>query len=95
MSSNISDKIVKIAGVCGGQPVIRGTRTSVLSIISYLEIYENKEAILRALPHLSPDDIEAALFYYREHTDEIEHYRREEDESETWELPKTHTRNSG
>lgn len=91
----MSDKIVKVEGICGGQPVIQGTRTSVLSIINYMEVYGDKDAILRALPHLSSEDIEAAFAYYRQHTDEIDQYRREDDESETWNLPNTHTRDVG
>jgi len=67
----------------------------VLSIVSYLEVYSNKDDILRALPHLTSEDIDAALTYYRQHTDEIEQYRREEDESETWDLPNTYTRDVG
>lgn len=91
----MSDRIVKIDGVCGGQPVIRGTRTSVLSIVNYMEVYGDTESILRALPHVTADDIEAAMVYYRNHTDEIESYRREEDASETWHLPNTYTRDAG
>ena len=91
----MSDRIVNVDGVCGGQPVIRGTRVSVLSIVSYMEIYGDPEPILRALPHLTGEDIEAAMDYYRRHTDEIERYRREEDESETWDLPNTYTRTRG
>lgn len=89
------DKIIKKEGVCGGQPVILGTRTSVLSIVNYMEIYGDADEILKALPHITSQDIEAALLYYRQHTDEIETYRREEDASETWELPNTHTRDAG
>ena len=89
------DRIVKVEGVCGGQPVIRGTRVSVLSIVNYMEIYGNRESILEALPHLTEEDIDAAVEYYRHHTDEIETYRREEDASETWDLPNTHTRGVG
>ena len=33
----MSDRIVNVDGVCGGQPVIRGTRVSVLNIVSYME----------------------------------------------------------
>lgn len=86
------DKIIKTDGICDGQPVIRGTRTSVLSIVNYMEIYGDADAIQKALPHVTPQDIEAALLYYRQHTDEIETYRREEDASETLDLPNTYTR---
>jgi uncharacterized protein (DUF433 family) len=91
----MSDKIIKTDSICDGQPVIRDTRTSVLSIVNYMEIYGDVDAILKALPHVTHEDIEAALLYYRQHTDEIETYRREEDASETWDLPNTYTRDIG
>ncbi len=91
----MSDRVVVVDGVCGGQPVIRGTRISVLSVVNYMEIYGDTKRVLEALPHLETDDIEAAMDYHRSHTDEIERYRREEEESESWKLPNTYKRGTG
>jgi uncharacterized protein (DUF433 family) len=53
-----------------------------------MQIYQSKEYILEALPHLTLEDIEAALAYYRKHRQEIEYYRQAEEESENWtEIP--------
>ncbi len=60
------------------------SRITVRDIVEYLQIYQSKERILKALPDLNPEDIEAALAYYRQHRQEIEQYRQAEEESENW-----------
>ena len=70
--------------ICGGEPIIQGTRITVRDIVEYQEIYQSKERVLKALPHLILEDIEAALDYYRQHRQEIEAYRQAEEESENW-----------
>ena len=78
----MTDRIITKDGVCGGRPIIRGTRITVLDIVTYMEIYGNRKRILQALPHLKVKDIDAALNYYREHTEEIEGYHKEEEKLE-------------
>ena len=81
-------RIITNKEICGGEPIIRSTRITVRDIVEYMQIYQSKECILEALPHLTLEDIEAALAYYRKHRQEIEHYRQAEEESENWtELP--------
>lgn len=64
--------IVHIEGVCGGKPVIKGTRTPVRSIVGYYKLGMNTEEILEGLPHLNPAQVYDALSYYFDHFDEIE-----------------------
>ncbi len=78
----MTDRIITKDDVCGGRPIIRGTRITVLDIVNYMEIYGDRDRILQALPHLTIKDIDAALNYYREHTEEIEDYRKEEEKIE-------------
>jgi uncharacterized protein (DUF433 family) len=80
-------RITRDERICGGEPIIRGSRITVRDIVEYMEIYQSKESILEALPHLILEDIEAALAYYNQHREEIERYRQEEEESENWDLP--------
>jgi uncharacterized protein (DUF433 family) len=68
-----SPYITRSPGVCGGQPVIAGTRTPVRSIVGYYKMGMSVEEILEGLPHLSPAQIFAALSYYHDHQAEIEH----------------------
>jgi len=74
--------ITRNPDICGGEPIIRGMRITVRDVIEYLELYGEPEQVLEALPDLTRDDIEAAVDYYRNHREEIERYRREEEESE-------------
>ena len=90
MQMNTSDFMLRITRderICGGEPIIRGSRITVRDIVEYMEIYQSKTEILKALPHLTLKDIEAALAYYNQHRGEIERYRQEEEESENWDIP--------
>jgi uncharacterized protein (DUF433 family) len=83
----LMSRITRDERICGGEPIIRGMRITVRAIVAYMEIYNSKERILKALPDLFVEDIDAALAYYNTHREEIERYRQEEEESENWELP--------
>lgn len=62
------------AELAGGEPVIAGTRVSVRAIIEYDRLYRDVERILRALPHLTREQIQDALAYYADHSEEIDSY---------------------
>jgi uncharacterized protein (DUF433 family) len=51
--------------VCGGQPVIKGTRISVATILEQLALDESWDSLLRGYPELTRDDVQAALEYAR------------------------------
>jgi uncharacterized protein (DUF433 family) len=57
------DRIVRDPAVCGGQPVIRGTRVLVRVILGYLAHGEPTEAILREFPSLTEDDVRAVIAF--------------------------------
>src|SRR4030095_12683020 len=67
-----SSYITRSSAVCGGQPVIAGTRTPVRSIVGYYKLGLSVEEILEGLPHLRPAQVFAALSYYHDHQAEIE-----------------------
>jgi uncharacterized protein (DUF433 family) len=64
--------ITRVSGVCGGSPVIKGTRTAVKTIVGYYKIGLSVEEILEGLPHLTPAQIYEALSYYHDHLAEVE-----------------------
>lgn len=64
--------IVWVEGICGGRPIIVGTRTPVRSIVGYHKMGMSVEDILEGLPHLKPVHVYDALSYYYDHQDEIE-----------------------
>jgi uncharacterized protein (DUF433 family) len=55
------DRIEFNARVCGGRPVIKGTRIPVEVILGQLATDESWDALLRGYPELSRADIQAAL----------------------------------
>lgn len=58
--------------IAGGRPIIRGTRTSVKTIVGYYKLGLSVEEILEGLPHLTPAQVYEALSYYHDHLAEIE-----------------------
>ncbi|SDE97155.1 Uncharacterized conserved protein, DUF433 family [Thermus arciformis] len=52
--------------VMGGKPVVAGTRITVEEILRRLAAGESPEAILEALPRLTPEGLRAALLYAAE-----------------------------
>jgi uncharacterized protein (DUF433 family) len=71
--------ITRIEGVQGGQPVIVGTRTPVqtVAVLFHITYPGDRAEVARALGHLQPDQIDAALAYYDVHRAEIDAYIRE------------------
>ena len=64
--------ITTVAGVCGSQPIIKGTRTPVKAVVGYYRMGLSVEEILEGLPHLTPAQIYEALSYYHDHQEAIE-----------------------
>lgn len=64
--------ITCVPRVCGGRPIIRGTRTTVKAIVGYYKLGLSVEEILEGLPHLTPAQVHEALSYYYDHQAEIE-----------------------
>jgi len=67
-----SPHIVRIPGVCGGRPVVAGTRISVRTIVERTRLGDSPEQIITDFPPLTLTQVYAALSYYHEHSDAIE-----------------------
>ena len=59
----LPDRIVVDAEIMQGKPVIRGTRITVDLILRKLSDGASQDDLLDAYPHLTGDDIRAALAY--------------------------------
>ena len=69
-------------GVCGGRPVIRGTRFPVSAVVEYVyRLGMTPEEMVREWKHLSLAQIHDALSYYHDHKDEIDQSIRRNNES--------------
>jgi uncharacterized protein (DUF433 family) len=70
MQAIYQDRIVRIRGVVGGKPVIKGTRISVELVLQYLIGDPHVENLFAAFPHLTIDDVKACLSYALELVEE-------------------------
>lgn len=73
--------IVRVEGVRGGEPVIKGTSISVRTIIERTRLGDTPEKIIDDYPILSISQVHDALSYYYEHPQEIEQYIAENREA--------------
>ena len=65
--------IVINKNVCGGSPIIEGTRTRVIDIaIEYELLGRSADEIIRSHPHVSLYQIHDALSFYYENRDELD-----------------------
>ena len=64
--------IVRIEGVCGGRPMIAGTRISVRTIVERTRLGDSPERIVEHYPPLTLAQVYDALSYYHEHKAELE-----------------------
>lgn len=65
--------IVRVEGVCGGEPIIQGTRIPVWLIAGWMKDGYGPEWVQREIyPHLTLAQIYDALSYYHDHPAEID-----------------------
>ena len=83
--------IVKVAGVCGGQAIINGTRIAVWHVAAfYYKVGMSVEEILTDWDYLNPAQVFDALAYYHDNREEIERAWRE-NSYESWKERHPHT----
>lgn len=62
MDESLKDRVVINPLICSGEPCIRGTRIPIAIILASLAAGSTAEEIIDYYPHLSQEDIRAALF---------------------------------
>ena len=80
--------IVRVQGVCGGRPVIEGTRLSVKLIVGWAREGQSSEQIAALYPDVSVAEVADALAYYEDHPEEIEAEFEEEQRYLEVEIPR-------
>ncbi len=80
--------IGKKAGVCGGEPVIKGTRIRVSLIAELERTGQSVDEIIASYPHLNHAQVYDALSYYYENKSEMDR-QSQKDQARVAEL-KTH-----
>lgn len=60
---NHIERIHRDPQICGGQPVFRGTRVLLRTVLASLAEGDTAEQILAAFPTLKPEDVQAAIAF--------------------------------
>jgi uncharacterized protein (DUF433 family) len=70
--AHMSARIVRNPRICGGEPIVEGTRVPVRSVVITYQFYRDIERVQRAYPALDQHAIQVALAYYAAHRLEID-----------------------
>ena len=57
------DRILRDPAVCAGEPVFKGTRVTLRTVLASLAAGDSPEDILADFPSLKPEDIKAAIAF--------------------------------
>jgi uncharacterized protein (DUF433 family) len=68
------ERIVRDKAICGGEPVFRGTRVTLRTVLASLAAGDSAEEILADFPSLEPKDVQAAIAFTN--ADELEGIRQ-------------------
>src|SRR3979411_1173527 len=60
------ERIVRIPGLVGGKPVVKGTRIPVELVLQYLAYDPDVHTLFEAFPRLTLEDVKACLAYAQE-----------------------------
>jgi uncharacterized protein (DUF433 family) len=61
--SDYQARIVRDSKICGGDPVFKGTRVTLRTVLASLAEGDSAAQILTAFPSLKPEDIQAAIAF--------------------------------
>jgi uncharacterized protein (DUF433 family) len=57
------ERIIRDKGICGGEPVFKGTRVTLRTVLASLAAGDSAEEILSDFPSLKPEDLQAAIAF--------------------------------
>lgn len=82
IASEVALEIRSTAGVCGGAACIGATRIPVWLIVSFINQGETESGLMQSYPQLTPEHLQLARDYYRDHKAEIDRNIREQDDDQ-------------
>ena len=63
MTDLVHERIVRDRKICGGEPVFKGTRVTLRTVLASLAAGDSPDKILADFPSLKPADITAAIAF--------------------------------
>ena len=62
-SKHFGERIIRDAEICGGEPVFKGTRVTLRTVLASLASGESVQEILTDFPSLKAEDVQAAIAF--------------------------------
>ncbi|MGD0922223.1 MAG: DUF433 domain-containing protein [Terriglobia bacterium] len=62
-ATRYTERIVRDPAICGGEPVLKGTRVTLRTVLASLAEGDSIEDILKDFPSLKPEDVRAAIAF--------------------------------
>jgi len=81
--------IVRVPGVCGGRPIVAGTRISVRTIVERTRLGDPPDQIVVDYPPLTLAQVYDALSYYHEHQAKIDAEIAANEEALRWAMTRS------
>ena len=60
---SFGERIIRDKGICGGEPVFKGTRVTLRTVLASLADGDSTEEILADFPSLKAEDVQAAIAF--------------------------------
>ena len=60
---NYEERIIRDKGICGGEPIFKGTRVTLRTVLASLADGDTAEDILSDFPSLKAEDIQAVIAF--------------------------------
>lgn len=67
-------RVERVPGVVGGNPVVKGTRIPVASVVIAAREYSGVDGVRDAYPQLTAEDVADALAYYLLHREDVDRH---------------------
>jgi uncharacterized protein (DUF433 family) len=62
-SKTYEERIIRDTGICGGEPVFKGTRVTLRTVLASLASGDSTAEIVTDFPSLNPEDVQAAIAF--------------------------------
>jgi len=63
VSLTLEERLIRDPKICGGQPVFKGTRVTLRTVLASLAAGDSVEAIIADFPALTREDVQAAIAF--------------------------------
>jgi uncharacterized protein (DUF433 family) len=63
MPKTFNGRIIRNSEICGGEPVFKGTRVTLRTVLASLAEGDTPDQIIAAFPSLTQEDVQAAIAF--------------------------------